>query len=79
MTNWSRGNAIASGAGGLGFESRASQSGHSVLPTACNAATFLEKELRCLQAQWRGDGPRPTRYTLRRNTVNIIKDLNVNS
>ena len=38
------------------------------------AATFLRKGLRCLGAMARRCAPQ-TRYTLRRNTARIMKDL----
>ena len=73
MASWLSGNAFVSGAEGLRFKFRAGQIGHTVTH-GVSAATSLRKELYCPGAMtWRW-GP-PTRYTLRRITANITKDL----
>ena len=56
---WSSGNTFVSGAGGPRFKSRAGQIKHSVAHRRNDAEV----------------GPPQTRYTLRRNTASIMKDL----
>ena len=63
-------NAFVCGAGGLRFKSRAGQIGHGV----ATAAAFFRKKLCCPDAMTRRWALQ-TRYTLRRNTGNVMKDL----
>ena len=72
--SWSSGNAFVSGAGGLRFKSRVGQIVHSAADDLPALQYFFDSS--CIaRAQWREDGPPPTRYTLRRNTASIMKDL----
>ena len=72
IASWSSGNAFVFGAGGLGFKSRTSQIEHSVANGSPSLRHFFEKS--CAGAMTRRWVPL-TRYTLRRNTASIMKDL----
>ena len=63
---------IAIGEGGMGFDSRVGQIGHSA-PTTRHRCDVSLSLTRCVaQALTRGDGP-ATRYTLRCNATSIMK------
>ena len=68
--SWSNGNAFSSGARGLRLKSRASQIVHIGLPPLIS----MEEAVLPVGAMARRWVPR-TRYTLRRNTVSLMKHL----
>ena len=73
LTSWSSGNAFVSEAVGPGLKSRAAQIS-SVANSSPPLRNFLRKDICCPCAMTRRCAPQ-TRYTLRRNTSTIMKDL----
>ena len=74
LASWLRGKAFISGAGGLRFKSRAGQIEHSVVNGSPLLRHFFERGFFASRRMMRRWAPQ-ARYTFRRNTATIIKDL----
>ena len=72
--SWSSGNAFVSQAGGLRFKSPTSQIGHKVANSSPPRLHFFKRSYFVRRRNDAEMAPQ-TRYTLRRNTACIVKDL----